>query len=415
VLPYPTSLRELSADGRLLFLTRLLRLFAYGLLSVALVLYLAARGLSEVQIGLLLTFTLLGDTAVSLWLTTNADRLGRRLVLLVGAALMALGGLAFALTDNVALLMVAATFGVISPTGNEVGPFLSVEQAALTQAAPDRQRTAVFAWYNLVGSFATAIGALAGGVLAQLLLDAGQLAVDSYRANVLAYAALGVGLGLLFSRLSPAVEVPPSGRPTTGAGRLGLHRSRGIVLRLSSLFALDAFAGGFIVQSIIAFWFYRRFGAEPATLGGIIFGMNLLAGVSALAAARVAARIGLIRTMVYTHIPSNALLMLVPLMPTLPLAIFFLLLRSTISQMDVPTRQSYVMAVVSADERSAAAGITGVARTVGAGLAPMLVGPLLANPALLGAPFLLAGGLKIIYDLLVYRGFRALPPPEEQA
>jgi predicted MFS family arabinose efflux permease len=186
-----------------------------------------------------------------------------------------------------------------------------------------------------------------------------------------------------------------------------------VVARLAGLFSLDAFAGGFVVQSLVAYWFHLRFGVSPAALGGIFFGANLLAGFSALVAARVAARIGLVNTMVLTHLPSNVLLLLVPLMPTLPLAVAVLFLRFSISQMDVPTRQSYTMAVVSPDERSAAAGVTGVARTTGAALSPVIAGPLLASPALAGVPFFLAGGIKIVYDLLLWLSFRSLRPPEE--
>ena len=187
-----------------------------------------------------------------------------------------------------------------------------------------------------------------------------------------------------------------------------------MVLRLSALFSIDAFAGGFIPQSLMAFWFHERFGVEPAVLGAIFFGANLLAAVSALSAARIAARIGLIETMVFTHLPSNVLLLLVPLMPTLPLAVAVLLLRFTLSQMDVPTRQSYVMAVVDPDERSAAAGVTGIARTVGASVSPSISSLLIANASLAAIPFFLAGGLKIAYDLLLYRDFRSHRPPEER-
>jgi MFS family permease len=391
------------------------RLFAYGSLSLVLVLYLTQAGLTAEQIGLLLTLTLIGDTLISLWITTHADQLGRRRMLIAGAGLMLLAGVLFALTQDVTLLIVAATIGVISPSGHEVGPFLSIEQAALSHIVPNEQRTSVFAWYNLVGSFASALGALFGGGLAQVLQNAGVSPLDSYRAVVISYAAIGVLLGILFTRLTVGVEpsslVPLPARERGGsAGLLGLHRSRRVVLRLSTLFALDSFGGGFVVQSIVAYWFSVRFGMEPGGLGGIFFGANILAGLSFLAAARVAARIGLINTMVYTHIPSNVLLMLVPLMPSLPLAIGVLLLRFTISQMDVPTRQSYTMAVVDPDERSAAAGVTGIARTTGAALSPVIAGPLLGSAAL----FFLAGGLKIVYDLLLYRSFRALKPPEEK-
>ena len=394
----------LGSDGRLLFLSRAARMFAYGFLSVVLVLYLAGLGFSAGRIGWLLTLTLLGDTLISLWMTLRADRFGRKRMLLLGAALMVVAGIPFALSGDFTVLVLAATFGVISPSGNEVGPFLAIEQAALAQVLPPERRTSVFAWYNLTGSFATALGALAGGWTAQGLQSWGLAPGASYRVLILAYAVMGGGLALLFARLSRAVEAAPS---AGGLGRLGLHASKGVVLRLSALFSLDAFAGGFVIQSVIAYWFHLRFGVAPGVLGSIFFGANLLAGLSALYAARLARRIGLIRTMVYTHIPSNVLLILVPLMPNLPLAIGVLLLRFSISQMDVPTRQAYTMQVVAPDERSAAAGITGIARTTGAALAPVLAGPLLALPALAGAPFLIAGSLKILYDLLLYRSFQA--------
>ena len=329
----------------------------------------------------------------------------------LGAGLMLLAGGVFASTHSFWLLLIAATAGVISPSGDEVGPFLAIEQAALSQVVSDEKRTALFAWYGLIGSLATAAGALVGGGAAQGLQAAGMSSLDSYRAVVIGYAALGIALAVLFLRLSPAVEVPPEAGIPARRRILGLHRSRGVVARLAALFSLDAFAGGFVLQSVVAYWFHVRFGAEPALLGVIFFAANLLAGVSALAAARLAARFGLLNTMVFSHIPSNLLLMLVPLMPTLPLAITVLLLRFSISQMDVPTRQSYTMAVVSQDERSAAAGVTNVARSVGASLSPVLTGPLLANPVLLGVPFLISGGLKIVYDLLLYRSFRRTPPP----
>ena len=389
----------IAPDVRRLFLTRTVRLFAYGALSVILVVYLTTLGLNAAQVGTLLTLTLAGDTAVSLWLTTRADRLGRRRMLIVGAILMAAAGIAFAATRNFLLLTIAGTIGVISPSGNEVGPFLPIEQAALSQVVPVARRTGVFAWYTLAGSFATALGSLAGGLLSH--------ALESYRIVILGYAALGLVLAGVFGRLSPVVEVPAAARePAT----TGLGHSRGIVFNLSALFGLDAFGGGFVVQSFAAYWFYLRFGVNPATLGTIFFGANVFAGISALLASRLAARFGLVRTMVFTHLPSNVLLILVPLMPTLPLAVLVLLLRFSISQMDVPTRQSYVMAVVRPEERSAAAGITGVARTTGAALAPVFAGWMLARPAWISAPFFLAGGLKIVYDVLLYRAFVGVRP-----
>jgi MFS family permease len=312
------------------------------------------------------------------------------------------------------VLMAAAIVGVISPSGNEIGPFLSVEQAALSQLLPGERRTRTFAWYNLAGSLATAAGALSGGWLAQALQARGHSPLEAYRTILAGYAAGGLVLAALFMTLSPAVEVRTSPGITAAPGRFGLHRSRRVVLKLSALFSLDAFAGGLIVQSMIAYWFHLRFGVDAGVIGSIFFGANLLAGLSALLAARLAARIGLINTMVFTHVPSNILLILVPLMPSLPLAAAMLLLRFSISQMDVPTRQSYTMAVVSPDERSAAAGVTSIARSVGAALSPTLTGIFLASASLLSLPFFLSGGLKLVYDGLLYRNFRALPPPEEK-
>ncbi len=399
------STSNLGRDRALIFATRAVRMFGYGLVSVVLVLYLAAIGLSGAAIGIVLALTLLGDAAVSLWLTTHADRVGRRRVLLAGALLMVAAAAGFAASTWLPVIVVAATVGVISPSGNEVGPFLAVEQAALTQVSPDTNRTTLFAWFNLVGSFATAAGALAGGALAGGLIASGMAAADGYRLVIVAYAVVGVALAGLFSLVSPNVEVQDA-PDVSISRRLGLHRSQRTVARLSVLFGLDAFGGGFVVQSLVAYWFHLRFGADPALIGGVLFAANLLAGISALVAGRIAARIGLIETMVVTHLPSNVLLILVPLMPTLPLAVAVLLARFSISQMDVPTRQSYTMAVVDPDERSAAAGITGIARSVGASVSPLIAAPLVATAALAGLPFVLAGGLKIAYDLLLWRSFR---------
>jgi MFS family permease len=393
-----------SRDVVLLFAARSVRLFAYGALSVVLALYLHEAGLSGAEIGLLFTLTLAGDAGITLWITTSADRIGRKRMLLLGAGLMIMAGIVFSLTGNLTILMIAGIIGVISPSGHEIGPFLSLEQAALSQLLPSEQRTKAFAWYNLAGSLAGATGALAGGLLFKLLSGAGYSDIISYRAVIFGYAACGIVLVLLFLNLSEAVEAIEAAPREKRI--LGLHKSRGVVLKLSGLFALDAFAGGFVIQSMVAYWFHLKFGVDAGLLGSIFFGANILAGISALLAARIAARIGLINTMVFTHIPSNVLLCLVPLMPSLPLAIAVLMLRFTISQMDVPTRQSYTMAVVAPDERSAASGVTTIARSVGAAISPALSGVFLANPLLLSAPFFVAGGLKIVYDLLLYGSFR---------
>ncbi|MFN8375508.1 MAG: MFS transporter [Anaerolineae bacterium] len=409
-LPETHVLRTLSHDGRLLFATRMVRMFAYGTVAVVLALYLAQLALSDGQIGGFITWTLIGDAVISLTITLIADRVGRKQMLLLGTGLMVFAGAALALSDNLLILTLAAIVGTLSPSGNEVGPFLSIEQAILPQTSSNEQRTAVFAWYNLFGSFSTAIGALFAGGLASVLQTAGRSPLESYRIIMALYAVLGLLLAVMFTRLSAAAEAQ---KTETLGSRFGLHRSQGIVLRLSALFALDSFAGGLVLQSVLVYWFRVRFGAEDAVIGSIFFGANLLAGLSALAAGRIAARFGLINTMVWTHIPSNILLMLVPLMPSLSLAILVLLLRFSISQMDVPTRQSYIMAVVAPDERSAAAGVTSIVRTASSSMAPAITGFLLQS-SLLGVPFFLAGGLKIVYDLALYRSFRAIKPPEEK-
>lgn len=410
----PAAARSLRSVGgrdlRLLFAARVVRMAAYGGLSVVLVLYLTAIGLDGFRVGVVLAATLLGDALISLLLTTRADRFGRRRTLLIGAGLMILAGVVFATSQDFWVIVVSATIGVLSPSGNEVGPFLAIEQASLSHVVGDDRRTTAFGWYTVAGALATACGTLAAGVGVQSLLGSGLGTVDAYRAVIVAYAFAGFGLAAIFFFLTPAIET----LAPTRTSRFGLHRSRGTVLRLSALFALDAFAGGFVMQSLVAFWFSTHWGVQPAALGAFLFVANVLAAGSALAATWLAHRIGLVETMVYTHLPSNVLLMLVPFMPTAPLAVAVYLLRMSISQMDVPTRQSYTMAVVDPDERSAAAGITGIARTLGVGVSPFIAAPLAASVAYTAVPFVIAGSLKIVYDLLVYRGFRHVRPPEER-
>jgi MFS family permease len=397
---------QLSRDGWLLFATCGVRSFAYGFLSVILGLYLDAIGLTATVIGWIFTAALAGGAVMTIMITAIADSLGRRALLILGAILMALAGCVFATSDNPILLTLAAVFGTISPSGKEVGPFLSLEQAILPQTASDQQRTQIFSGYNLVGSFAGALGALFVGLPSLLSLPA----ITGYRSLVWAYVVLALVLALMFAALSPAVESSKQG--VAKKLKVGLQRSRGMVAKLAGLFALDAFAGAFIVQSLVAYWFYLRYQTDLNALGGIFFGTNLLAALSFLAAPAIARRFGLLNTMVFTHLPSNVLLVFVPLMPNLGLAVVMLLIRNSLSQLDVPTRQSYTMAVVDPDERAASAGILSVARNAGAAVAPLFTGAILATPAW-GLPFLLAGGLKIVYDLWIYTVFRHVKPPEE--
>jgi MFS family permease len=399
---------SLTRDGWLLMASCAVRSFAYGFLSVILGLYLDAVGLSAAAIGWIFTAALAGGAVMTMIITSVADRVGRKWLLIAGAVLMALAGWVFAVSDDAILLTLAAVFGTISPSGKEVGPFLSLEQAILPQTTEDKQRTAVFSAYNLVGSFAGALGALAAGLPAFLSLSA----VSGYRVLIWSYVAAALLLVLLFAQLSPRVEAE---KKSASPGRaVGLKKSRGMVAKLAGLFALDAFAGGFIVQSIVAYWFYLRYQTDLSALGGIFFGTNLLAALSFLAAPALARRFGLLNTMVFTHLPSNFLLLLVTLMPNVEWVVTILLVRHLLSQMDVPTRQSYTMAVVDPDERAASAGILSVARNTGAAVAPVFTGAILAVPSL-GLPFLLAGGLKVIYDLWIFAVFRRVKPPEEKS
>jgi MFS family permease len=396
----------LSRDGWLLFATCAVRSFAYGFLSVILGLYLDAVGLGPAAIGWIFTAALAGGAAMTIIITAVADRFGRKALLVVGAILMALAGWIFAISDNAIILTIAAIFGTISPSGKEVGPFLSIEQAILPQTTSDHQRTVVFAAYNLVGSLAGAMGALAVGLPALFSFTV----LSGHRFLIWSYVGSAILLALLFALLSPSVEAKrKAGAPTR---KVGVQKSRGIVAKLAGLFALDAFAGGFIVQSIVAYWFYLRYQTDLSSLGAIFFGTNLLAALSFLAAPAIARRFGLLNTMVFTHLPSNFLILFVPLMPNVELAVTVLLIRHLLSQMDVPTRQSYTMAVVDPDERAASAGILSVARNAGAAVAPLFTGAILARPAW-GLPFLVAGGLKVIYDLWIFAVFRNVKPPEE--
>jgi MFS family permease len=438
----------LSTDGVILFATRFIRLYSYGFLSVGLLLYLSALGFTQLQIGVLFTGTLIGDLLITFYLTTTADSYGRKQVLIIGAILKVFAGVAFAVTDNFWLLLLAGIIGVISPTGGETGPFLAVEQAAITESISQPEKiTLVFGYYNVAGYLAQAAGALSSGYLIYLLQSSFHYSdVDSYRSTLLAYSVFGFLKLVLYLGLSPAIE-PLHSRdphaPQHWLGKFGLHRpeSRAVVIKLSLLFILDAFAGGFVMQTIIVYWytavahslspshltractdcplsplllsllrFHERYGMGTAWLGLMMSAANVLAGLSALAATPLVNSIGAINTMVFTHFPSNVFLLLVPFMPNRTLAIVILLLRFTISQMDVPARQTYVATVVDADERSAAGGITNIVRSIGLAVSPLLAGYLLSDPSntlLFSLPFIIAGGLKCLYDILLYISFSA--------
>lgn len=397
----------LSPDARLILAARALRTFAYGLLSVVIGLYLARRGLNPFQIGLILSLSLGASAALSVILAVGADRFGRRRSLKLCALLMATAGLAFALAPVFPLLILAALTGSVSASSGELGPFLALEQTALPETASPARRTRLFGLYNTVGGLAAALGALASG-LPSLLGLAGDLAE---RLPFLVYALLALAVWALFTRLSPAIELAPSAEPPR---LFALRRSRRVVAGLSGLFALDSLASGFVIQSLLAYWLSRQFGIGPELLGPLFFVFGLLQALSHLLAAWLAERIGLINTMVFTHLPANLLLMALPFISSLPRVILVLLARSALAQMDVPARQSYTVAVVEPSERIAAVGVTNLARSGGQALGPVLAGAALGG-TVSSLPFLLGGGLKVVYDLALYAAFRRRRPPDELA
>ncbi|HEX6506516.1 MAG TPA: MFS transporter [Chloroflexota bacterium] len=394
------------------------RAFGYGLLGVLLAIALSRNGVSPAAIGVLITISLVGDFCGTYLIGLFADRWGRQRTLVVLALLMAVTGATFGLTQIYPLLLIAAFFGTLGTSASETAPFLPIEQAILPQVSDPQMRTGLFARYNLVASLAGAAGALAAGI-PDLLSHAGLPLGTGIRFMFGLYAALALAVAFLAFQLSPKVEAPrPSDVPTGDRLALirrlmpALGRSRGMILRLSALFSVDALAGGLVVQSLMVLYFHLRFGVPLAPLGVLFFAANTLSALSFLAAAPLAGRFGLLNTMVFTHLPSNVLLVLVAVMPTFPLAALVLLLRQALSQMDVPTRQTYTMALVAPEERTAAASVTSLARSAGSSTSPVLSGLLLQGPVLaLGLPFVLAGTVKAAYDLSLWGIFRRVKLP----
>ena len=394
-----------TADARRLLETRAIRAFGDGLVSVVLVPALALAGLSSRRIGAVITATLVGSAVVTLGVGLRGHGLGRRRLLRVAALAMVATGIGFAVVTRFWPLLLVAFVGTMNPSAGDVSIFLPTEQALLPQTVADSGRTALFARYALAGSLLGAVGSLAAGV-PELLSRHGVVSRSvALRGSFLAYAALGLLVLWRYAGLSPAVEPH-----TTVPAPLG--PSRRIVYRLAALFSLDSLGGGFVVQALLALWLFRRFGLSVAVAAQIFFWTGLLSAMSALVAVRLARRIGLVRTMVFTHLPANALLALTPFMPNLGLAIACLLARSALSQMDVPVRTSYVMAVVTPAERSAAASVTNVPRSLVSAAGPFLAGWLLERTTF-GWPLVIGGVLKGVYDLLLLAMFVGVRPPEE--
>ena len=410
------SLDWLSNDGKLIISARILRTFAYGFLSVILAIYLRLIGLSDPAIGFVLTATLANSIVFTVIASFYADRIGRRKMLSLYGALMSIAGAIFFVSGNFVSLIISALIGTINVTGSETGAFLSIEQALLPQTVTDvKKRNTIFALYNMAGTFAMSLGTLLSGLPSLLQQHYGLTQVDSIKPLFLLYSALGVATIVIYLFLSSKIEAPSSSsnyvsKPLT---KTLSPNSKRIVGKLSGLFAIDSFAGGFVIQSLVSFWFYTRFGVELATLSYIFSVAGVLTALSFLAAAKIADRIGLINTMVFTHIPSNLLLIMVGFAPSLPLAIGFYLTRMALSQMDVPTRQSYIVGVVNEDERTTAAGITNISRNISQAISPSVTGTILQLLPAMSAPFVIGGALKIVYDLALYFSFRNVKPEQE--
>jgi MFS family permease len=407
---------RLSEGGRLVFAGRALRSFAFGWLSVILALFLDHRGFGAPAIGAVFTATMVEDALLTMALSTFAARVGPARMMTATAPLIAVGGVLLAFPRARWLLLLGAVLGTLSPNGQEAGPFAPMEQALLAGMARSGRAVRVFGWYNVFGFLPAAAGAGAAGGALGWALHQGVGEEQAYRAMLLAYAAAGVALAILYARLAALERAGDTALKPVGPGRLGLGRSRGPVLQLAGLQAIDALAGGFIMQSLLAYWFHVRFGVGPEALGALFFGTSLLSALSFLVAARVAERVGLLNTMVFTHLPSNVLLLLVPFMPSFGAAACVLLARHVLSQMDVPTRQAYTMALVTPDERPAAAGLTASTRALAQACAPFVSGLTMAAAAT-PFPFVIAGGLKIVYDLSLFFRFRSVPldPPVSEA
>lgn len=388
-----------TADAVLILWTRGLRGFADGVVSVLLADYLIRLGFTPVEVGMLVTATLLGSAALTIVVGLRAHRTRRRNLLMAASALMFCTGLAFIGFHAFWPLVVAAFVGTLNPSSGDVSVFLPTEQAVLAEAVRPRERTALFAWYNIAGTLAGAFGALASGLPNLLSRRFGVDVMDAERAGFVLYAAIAVSAAMLYRRMSPAIEVESAGvaRP--------LERSRRVVLKLAAFFSLDAFGGGFVVQSLLVLWLYRRFGLSPELTAAVFFGASIVGASSQLVSSFLAGRIGAIRTMVFTHLPANLFLIAAGAVPNASLAIVFLLLRASLSSMDVPARQAFVMAVVPPEERAAASSMTNVPRSLAAAVPPTLTGLLLAHSTF-GWPLILAGILKAAYDLLLLSQFR---------
>jgi len=406
------TLDWISRDGKLLLCARIVRTFSYGFLSIILAIYLKLIGFNEVLIGVVLTATLVNSVIFNLISSAYADKIGRKKILTIYAILMVLSAVIFFLTNNYVALIIAALIGTINVTGSEVGAFLSLEQAILPQTVKDiKKRNSIFAIYNMVGTFAMAGGVLVSGLPNFLVQHYGLAQINAIRTLFIFYAVLALVVTGIYLALSKKIEIQVQDGQRVPQKSIS-PKTRGIITKMSSLFAVDSFAGGFVIQSIVAFWFYSKFGADLSVLSYIFSVAGVLTALSFLVATKIASKIGLINTMVFTHIPSNILLILLAFAPNFSVAILLYLARMGLSQMDVPTRQSYIVSIVNENERVAAASITNTSRNVAQAVSPSLAGAVIQVLSL-STPFIIGGILKIAYDIGMFANFRKIKPPEE--
>jgi len=403
----------ITKDGKLLLSARIVRTFSYGFLSIILAIYLKLVGFDEILIGIILSATLANSVIFNLFASFYADKIGRRKILIMYATLMSISGSVFFLTENYIALIFAAFIGTINVTGTETSAFLSIEQATLPQTVKNPKKVnTIFALYNMAGTFAMSLGILLAALPQIFEENFGWNEIESFKPLFLVYIFTGISVVGIYFFLSKKIEVQNNntlGKPFTN----GLSKkSKKIVWKLSSLFSLDSFAGGFVIQSIVAFWFFTKFGVDLTTISIVFSIAGVLTAFSFIIATRLADKIGLINTMVFTHIPSNILLIAIAFAPSFYLALTLYLARMSLSQMDVPTRQSYIVSIVNENERTAVAGITNTSRNVAQAISPSITGVIIQS-LWLSAPFVIGGILKIAYDIGIYFNFRKIKPPGE--
>jgi MFS family permease len=407
------SFQWISIDGKLLLCARIVRTFAYGFLSVILAIYLKLIGFDDILIGIILSVTLINSIIFTLFASFYADRIGRRNTLLLYTIMMSISGIIFFVTENPLALIIAALLGTLNITGSETSAFLSIEQSILPHTIKDnRKRNTLFGFYNMAGTFAMGAGILIANlpIIIENELEFDQ--IYAIKLLFLFYSLLGILVLGIYLKLSSAIEIKKE-KTSTPIAEILTPKSKKIVTKLSGLFAIDSFAGGFAIQSIVSFWFFTKFDIDLSIISYIFSIGSVLTAFSYIIAAKIADKIGLINTMVFTHIPSNILLILLAFAPTLEMAIVFYMIRMALSQMDVPTRQSYIVGVVEENERTASAGITNMSRNIAQAISPSITGYIIGVLSL-SAPFVIGGLLKIIYDITLYINFRKIKPSEEE-